>query len=114
MQASVCGPTYTGKTNGTVTYIDATAILDCQRLSVFLINRSSAEPSEVVVSLADMCITAMENGELLTGPEAKAANSWDEPALIKAVDMTEIAVSNGRARLKLPPLSFAAVTLRIE
>ena len=80
---------------------------------MFLINRNSTEPSEVVVSLADMGIESVENGELLTGPEAKAANSWDEPALIKAVDMTEIAVSDGRARLKLPPLSFAAVTLRI-
>ena len=113
LRPSVCGPTYTGKTNGTVTYIDAAAVLDGQRLSVFLINRNSTEPSEVVVSLADMGIESVENGELLTGPEAKAANSWDEPALIKAVDMTEIAVSDGRARLKLPPLSFAAVTLRI-
>ena len=47
LQVSVEGPYYEGSKNGQVNYIDSSAILNGEKLHVFLTNRSMAEKSEV-------------------------------------------------------------------
>ena len=53
LQVRVDGPGYTSKAYGPVKTLDASAILDGDRLSVSLVNRSTSEPMEVCIDLAD-------------------------------------------------------------
>ncbi len=107
------GPSYESKEHGVVPYIDASAILDGKRLKVFLTNRHGEETAEVCVALADGAIVARESAELLTGPGAKASNSFEHENLVTAGPFEGITVAEGQVRCKLPPLSFAAMTLNL-
>lgn len=107
------GPTYTARTNGVTLYIDTSAILEGDRLHVFVINRNLVQPAPVEISLSDRQIVAFENGELLTGPEAKSANSFEQPDLIKSQPLTGTKISNGKAIFELPALSVAAMTWQL-
>jgi alpha-L-arabinofuranosidase len=49
------------------------------------------------------------------GPDAKAANSFEEPKRVRAEAFDGAKIqSDGRARFELPPLSLAVVTLGLE
>jgi alpha-N-arabinofuranosidase len=113
LRLSVDGPCYEGATNGRVTYVDASVILDGNTLHVFLTNRSVDETAEVRVIPADMSITSCESAEILSGPDAKAANSFEEPDLVVPEVFASIDIADGRARCQLPPLSFVAVTFHL-
>ena len=114
LRAAVAGPRYDGKAYGKVNTVDASVILDEDSLSVFLTNRSLDESAEVVVDVADRNIAALKSGEIVTGPDAKAANSFEQPDVVTVQTFDGVAITNGAARAKLPPLSFAAVTFRLR
>ena len=120
LRLAVDGPRYEGAGNGEVDYVDASAILDGDRLHLFLTNRSLTEPAPVALGVADRTVAACEAAEILTGanrkaakPDPKAANSLAEPELIKTREFTAVATEDGEARCELPPLSFAALTVRL-
>ena len=113
LRAVVHGPRYTGATNGEAAYVDASAILDGDRLKVFATNRSPDEEAALTVELSDAAISALESAELLTGPDAKSANTFDKPELIQSVDLSDVVLRDGRALLALPPLSLVAMTLEL-
>ncbi len=110
----VNGPVYEGKTNGVVHYIDASAILNGERLHVFITNRSLDEAARVQINIADKSIAAMESAELLTGPDAQASNSFEQPDVINPIPFTERVIAKGRAEVELAPLSVSAMTFRLE
>ena len=107
---AVQGPSYESKTNGQVHFIDTSAILNQDRLSVFLSNRSLDELALVHIHLANHDLVSLESGELVTGPDAHAANSFECPDVIRSQPFTEVRVTEGRAAVELPPLSVAALT----
>ena len=109
----VAGPVYEGRTNGRVQVVDVSAILATDRVHLFAVNRSLDEPARVYVEIADESIVAVESAELLTGPGPKAANSFEQPGLIKSRTFDEASVAAGRAEVVLPPLSVAAITFRL-
>jgi alpha-N-arabinofuranosidase len=109
----VDGPTYEGKINGQVHYLDTSAILNDNRLHVFATNRSLQEPASVRVKLADRAIVALDSAELLTGPDAKAANSFEQPDVVRARSFADVQITGGETSLELPPLSVAAMTFVI-
>jgi alpha-L-arabinofuranosidase len=109
----VSGPTYTSKTNGEVTYIDASAIVNGPNLHVFAVNRHLTDAVSVRVELADRAIVALDNGEVLTGPNPKAANSYEQPELIKPQPFTGVKITQGQAIVELPPLAVAAMTFQL-
>ncbi len=113
LQPVVDGPTYEGKAHGEVPYIDASAILGGDRLHVFATNRSLEETAIVHVNLADQPLVALESGEILTGPDAKAANSFERPAVVRPCPFTNVKIVSGRATMELPPLSVAALTFHL-
>jgi alpha-L-arabinofuranosidase len=114
LRAAVDGPVYEGAANGRVHTIDSSAILDGSRLHVFLTNRSLDETAEVAIQLGGQTVTACESAELLTGPGAKAANTFEDGTdVVKAQPFKEIRVVDGQAVCQLPPLSFAAITLKL-
>jgi alpha-L-arabinofuranosidase len=98
--------------NGRVHYADASAILGGGgQLHLFVTNRSMDEAMEVRLNVADRPIRALVNAELLTGPDAKAANSYEKDDVVRAQPYDEAVIKNGQALFKLPPLSFLAATL---
>jgi len=115
LRLALDGPIYEGKTNGRVHTIDTSAILDPSdgRLHLFVTNRSLDEPASVHVKLADRAIVALEGAELLTGPGAKAANSFERPDVIRVCPLTDVKIAKGDAVLELPPLSVTAITFRL-
>ncbi|MBN1219220.1 MAG: alpha-N-arabinofuranosidase [Anaerolineae bacterium] len=113
LQPSVQGPAYEGKTNGQATYIDPSAILNHGQLNVFATNRHPVETATVHLNLADGEISSLVNAELLTGPEAATANSFEQPHLVQAQSFTEVRLAHGQATVELPPLSVLAVTLQL-
>ena len=113
LQPIVAGPAYEGKTNGRVNYIDASAILDGDRLHVFAMNRNFTESARVQVQVADRKISALESAESLTGPNAKATNTFEQPDTVKAQPFTDAQIVAGQAEVNLAPLSVTALTFRL-
>ena len=105
LRVAVDGPSYEGRTNGRVPFIDASAILGDGVLHVFLANRSERAAAPVSIEPAGVSIAALASAEILTGPGPKAANSFEQPDVVAARPFDEVSVRAGRARLKLPPLS---------
>jgi alpha-N-arabinofuranosidase len=114
LQLSLDGPTYMSKSFGAVNTIDASAIHSDNTLHVFTTNRSIDEAMEVQVNLVDKTIISMESAELLTGPNAKAENTFENPDVVISCSFEDVSIVNGRATYTLPPLSVAAITLNLE
>jgi alpha-L-arabinofuranosidase len=93
--------------------IDSSAILNGDRLHLFLVNRGVVDAAPVEVCLGDGAIVEVIDGELLTAPDAKCANSFEQPDLVRPQPWVEARLVNGQAVFELPPLSVAAVTLRL-
>jgi alpha-N-arabinofuranosidase len=111
LRSFVEGPRYVGTRNGEVPYIDSSAILDGNELKVFATNRSLEEAAPLQIELADRTLARLESAELLTGPGAKAANSFEHSNVIRCEAFADVEVKAGTARLSLPPLSVLAMTL---
>jgi alpha-N-arabinofuranosidase len=114
LQPVVQGPVYEGKTHGSVTYIDTSAILNDPQLHVFVTNRSLEEAATVHINLADRAITALDSAEILSGPEPKAMNTYEQPDLLQARPFQAVKIADGLATVILPPLTVAAMTFRLE
>ncbi len=110
----VQGPSYAGKTNGYVNFIDASAILGDGRLNVFLTNRSLDESAPVKIDLAGFVIERLADAEILTGPDAQAVNTFEKPDLISAKAFKDVHVGKSQATLTMAPLSFVAMTLALR
>jgi len=113
LKPAVTGPTYEGQTNGQAHYVDTSAILGHGRLHVFATNRSLDETTTVHVELADRPIVALEDGEILSGSGAKAANSFGRPAVVTSRAFSDVHAAHDGASFELPPLSVAALTFRL-
>ena len=113
LRLSVDGPGYDSVTYGPARMIDAAAILDGDRLSVVATNRSLEEPAEVEIDVADSNVASLASAEILTGAGPKACNSFDRPNAVTSSSFEEVAIVGGKALVKLPPLSMAAMTFRL-
>ena len=113
MRLAVDGPTYQGKINGTVHTIDASAIRDGATLQLFLTNRSLDESAEVKVDFAGVNIAALTEGRIVAGKDPKATNSFEKQDVITSAPFAEVSIRDGKATVKLPPLSVAAMTLKL-
>jgi alpha-N-arabinofuranosidase len=106
----VLGPVYESQTNGQVYYIDTSSILNQNKLNVFLTNRSIDEPAVAHIDVENQDLAALECAEIITGPDAQAANSFGCPDVIQSQPFAEIRIRHGKATVELPPLSVAAMT----
>jgi alpha-N-arabinofuranosidase len=111
------GQIYEGKTNGSASLIDASAIVDSERLHFFATNRHNEKVTRIQLRFVDREISALEIGDLLTGPDAKASNTFEQPDLVKSIPINE---SDSNTKLvgseftfELPPLSATALTFRL-
>jgi alpha-N-arabinofuranosidase len=107
------GPEYTSASYGITRLVDSSAILNGEKLHVFITNRCLNEPARVEVNITDRQITALINGELLTGSSPAAANTFEQPGVIQPKSYNEVGLENGVAVFELPPLSLAALTFQL-
>jgi alpha-N-arabinofuranosidase len=113
LRAAIRGPSYEGATHGRVHTIDASAILDGDRLHVFATNRSLDAAAPLRVSLADRSIASLVSAEIVTGDDAKAENSFEQPDLIRSRPFDDTEIKGGGASARLPPLSVTAMRLEL-
>lgn len=113
LQVVVDGPSYDSPSYGNTPVIDSSVILNGNTLQVFVTNRSLVEPAQVEVNLADRQITSFVDGDILTGNDPKAANSFEKPDIVVPETFTAVEIVNGVAVITLPPLSVAALSLKL-
>ena len=106
------GPTYRAGTE-TVPVVDAAAVLDRNRLSLFLVNRSLSDRASVDVELGDRTVSRLVDGEVLAGKDPKAANSFGKPEALRPRRFEELTIARGKASIVLDPLSVTALTLEL-
>ncbi len=114
LQVRVDGPGYVSKKHGQTTYLDSSAILDGDRLNVFLVNRNLEEPMDVEVRLGDARITELVDADFLAGKDPKAVNSFETPHNVTSCDHDDIVIRDGVATITLPPMCVYAGTLKLE
>jgi alpha-N-arabinofuranosidase len=108
------GPTYESKSYGVAPVIDGSAILGDGVLHVFVTNRRLDAPTSVRIQVADKAITGIASAEILAGSDPKAANSWEQPERVKSMPFKGLKRKDGVIVAHLPPLSFAAMTLKVS
>ncbi|MCC7265016.1 MAG: alpha-N-arabinofuranosidase [Candidatus Latescibacteria bacterium] len=113
LQLETQGPRYEGRTHGPAAYIDASAILDGDRLHLFATNRSLDQAAPLRLHLADRAFCALESGEVLGGPDPKAVNTFAQPGQVVPRPFAQVRIEGNQACCELPPLSVAALTLKL-
>lgn len=113
LHPAVDGPAYDSPSYGRVNYIDTSAIQGDGVLHVFLSNRSQSESAPVEIEFPGGQITACQSAEIVTGAHADAHNTYEQPNQVTARPFNGVQVADGKASLSLPPLSVAAITLRV-
>ena len=89
------------------------AVLDGERLNVFAVNRSMKEAAPLTIRVADRKIVSVASAEVLTGPDARAANSFERPDVVVPRPFRAGRAAGGVVKATLPPLSLAAMTVKL-
>ncbi|RYG19997.1 alpha-N-arabinofuranosidase [bacterium] len=114
LQVRVDGSGYVSKQYGPTAFLDSSAILDGDKLNVFLVNRNLEEPMEVNVCLADTRVTSLIKAEILSGSDPKAENTFERPNAVVSRDHDEVCIKEGCMVVTLPPMSVYAGTFQLE
>lgn len=113
LQLEAQGPAYEGRTHGPAAYVDASAILDGDRLHLFATNRSLDQAAPLRLQLADRAFRALDSGEVLAGTDPKAVNTFARPGQVVPRPFTQVRLEGNQASAELPPLSVTALTFTL-
>jgi alpha-N-arabinofuranosidase len=114
LRLAVEGATYDGKKYGEASLLDTSAILNRDQLNLFVTNRSVTQPAEVTVGGAGLSISSLVDGEILTGDDPKASNSFERKDAVVSRTFDDVVCKDGVATIKLPPLSVFAGTFALS
>lgn len=114
LQPVVKGPGYISDSYGYVNNVDTSAILNDCHLNVFLVNRSMSKSSPVIIDLVGNRLSRVKSAEVLTGPHAKACNTYEQPMIVSSQPFGAVQIQNGKAVVELPSLSVTALTFEID
>jgi alpha-L-arabinofuranosidase len=95
--------------------LDAAASYDAEtgQAAVFIVNRSQTESVATELVWQTGAPTTVHEGWQLAGADVKAANSWAEPAQLVARPLSTPQFDGSHLRLRLPPLSFTALSISV-
>ena len=110
LRQTVQCPSYESACRGVTSYLDSAVIADDATVQIFLTNRSSDEVLTVQVE-GDCGIEKVLSAEILTGPDAKSANQYEDPDVVVATGFEQYSINTKGLSVTLPPLSFVALTL---
>ena len=107
-------PTYDVDERGEVPTLDVAACYDPEgsRMSLFLVNRDLQQKMTVDVTLYDRSIEAVIEAVVLSGDDPKAANSWEDPNVVKPAPGEANVTADGHVRVEVPALGLAVVALK--
>ena len=109
LDLAVESETYEVKGAGPVPYIDASATMDKDgTVSLFILNRDLEKPREVEVVWRDSPPRRVAFSQVLTGPDLKASNSFEEPKKV-APQSFEAPKPGSRTALRLPARSYTVL-----
>lgn len=115
LRLCVGGDTFQTSDGRQVDYVDASAIVNGADVSVFLCNRSIDDKLRVTIDLADAEAIMVKNAEMLSGGDAKAENSFEQPKQIEPFNIIKnVKIEDGNVILQMPALSVAAITFEIK
>jgi alpha-N-arabinofuranosidase len=109
----VKAPTYENKQFGTSSLLDVSASHDpaTGKQAVFIVNRSQAESVTTDLIWQDGAPSQVAEAWQLSGDDPKAENTWDNPNIIAPKKLSRLKLEDDVMRLRLPPLSFTAISL---
>jgi len=113
LQVAVDGLAYASKKYGESKYIDSSAVLDGDKLHVFLVNRDLEKPMEVDIRLGNASVQSLVSAEFLTGTDPKASNTFESPSRVTPCEHDDVTIQNGVATVVLPPLTVYAGTFQL-
>jgi alpha-N-arabinofuranosidase len=98
---------------GEVPLLDATAVLDEESgaVTLFAVNRDQDQP--LTLSADVRALPSLATGEhvVITDDDPDAVNTADDPERVTPRRLEDVKVTDGRAEIVLPPLSWSIVTL---
>ncbi|MBN1285398.1 MAG: alpha-N-arabinofuranosidase [Anaerolineae bacterium] len=111
LDVAVKAPLYPTAKFGDMPLLDVSASYDeaANAGAVFIVNRSQTDSVPVELRWQDRAPQRIAAAHQVAGADPKAANSFENPNRVVAVKVTAPAISEGRASLTLPPLSFTAL-----
>lgn len=107
-------PLTTTKQYGDMPVLDVSASYDAAlgTTGVFVVNRSLTETIETNITFESTAPGSVTEAWQLSGTEPTAMNSWEHPNAITAQAIAKPGIRDGVCTLRLPPLSFTALTLK--
>jgi alpha-L-arabinofuranosidase len=112
LRAVVDGPCYDTPVYGTVPLVDAVAVAADDEVTLFAVNRDQRDTVSLDVDLRAYPGMRTAEHTFLGGGEPTATNTADAPGTVTPRTLDPIAVSGGRLRTGLPPLSWNMLRLR--
>jgi len=110
LQPVVKGPGYESASYGYVNEIDTSAILGDGVLHVFVVNRNLEAAARVEIHHPGGQLTGVESGEIVTGSDPDARNTFEQPNRITSQPFQALSIQEGVAQLEIPPISVVAVS----
>jgi alpha-L-arabinofuranosidase len=100
---------------GAVPMLDAAAAHDVEnsRQAIFIVNRSQTESLPLELHWQAAVPTHIERAFQMAGSDPKAINTFENPNVVTTVPITVPHIVDGRAELRLPPLSFTVIDARL-
>jgi alpha-N-arabinofuranosidase len=116
LDALVKAPKVETKQYGAVPALDVSASYDeeTQKGAVFAVNRNQTEALATDLVWQNGETIQIDEAWQLAGSDPKGTNTWDEPNRLVANGISAPTVEDGQATVQLPPLSFTAITFRLE
>jgi alpha-N-arabinofuranosidase len=110
----VKAPKYENKQFGTSSLLDVSASHDpaTGKQAVFIINRSQTEAVTTDVIWQDGAPSQVGEAWQLSGTDTKQENTWENPNALVPKKVARLKLDDGAVRLRLPPLSFTALSLQ--
>jgi len=111
LDVSVKAPCYNTAKFGDMPLLDVSASYDeaANSHAVFIVNRSQTESLPTELVWQDRAPQRIKAVQQLSGTDPKAANTFENPNRIVPVSVAAPTVSDKRATLVLPPLSFTVI-----
>jgi len=115
LQVALESPTYPTAKYGDVPVLDATATFDAATgaVSVFAVNRGTAEPVDVVLTLAQLEALEVAEAMVLAEDDPYLTNTQEHPDRVRPRELP-VSLVDGTLRFTLPPVSWAAVHLTAD
>lgn len=107
LRVALDGPSYRGPSHGVAPTVDAAVVQHGDTLTLVAVNRSVDEVAPLQLHVPGAHLVPGD-GEILTGTDPAATNSWEQPERVRPTPFEAVA-SGGAVEAELPPLSLVVL-----